>query len=126
MRRALPLLGFLPLLAVCSSSAPAPVRSDFVVAVGSESFVLRASDPETVRRGLGNMRGENRMFPIGPLRPGDGGFNAPWSWHFDPDRVRMTEIAIEVCDGRPSCVEEQLQDFLAGYCPWGARVVGVR
>lgn len=125
MRRALPLLGLLPLLAVCRSSAPTPVRSDFVVAVAAESFVLRASDPETVRRALGNMRGENHMFPIGPLRPGDGGFNAPWSWHFDPEAVRFTEVAIELCDGTPSYVEAHLQDF-GTYCPWSARVVALR
>ena len=66
------------------------------------------------------------MFPIGPLVPGNGGFNAPWSWHFDPERVRMAEIAIEVCDGQPSYVEENLADFVTAYCPWGARVVAIR
>jgi sterol desaturase/sphingolipid hydroxylase (fatty acid hydroxylase superfamily) len=100
--------------------------AEFLVAVDRETFVLRATDPETIRLATDNFRGRNATFPIGPLRAGAGGFNAPWSWHFDPDRVRMAEIAIEVCDGRPSYVEEQLQDFLAGYCPWGARVVGLR
>jgi sterol desaturase/sphingolipid hydroxylase (fatty acid hydroxylase superfamily) len=98
---------------------------EFLVAVDRETFVLRATDPETIRLATENFRGRNAMFPIGPLRRGDG-FNPPWSWHFDPDRVRLTEVAIEVCDGRPSYVEEHLEDFLAGYCPWGARVVGLR
>jgi hypothetical protein len=112
-------------LAACGSS-PTALRGDFLVAVGEETFVLRASDPETVRLLHDNFRGRNRMFPVGPLRPGDGGFNAPWSWHFDPERVRMAEVAIEVCDGRPSYVEAHLDDFLRGYCPWSARVVGLR
>jgi alkylglycerol monooxygenase len=100
--------------------------AEFLVAVDRETFVLRATDPETIRLATENFRGRNAMFPIGPLLPGPGGFNAPWSWHFDPDRVRMAEIAIEVCDGRPSYVEENLQDFLGTYCPWGARVVAIR
>jgi hypothetical protein len=65
------------------------------------------------------------MFPIGPLRAGDGGFNAPWSWHFDPDEVRFAEAAIELCDGTPSYVEEHLADY-PSYCPWAAQVVAVR
>jgi hypothetical protein len=114
------------LLAGCDSDRASRPYSEFLVAVDRETFVLRATDPETIRLATENFRGRNSMFPIGPLRPGDGGFNAPWSWHFDPERVRMTEIAIEVCDGRPSYVQEHLQDFQNGYCPWSARVVAVR
>ena len=108
----------------CTGSAGAP--SDFVVTVGSETFVLRVHDPETVRLALDNLNGRNHQFPIGPLRTGDGGFNAPWSWHIDPERVRFTEVAIEVCDGAPSYVETHVGAFAAiGYCPWSARVIGV-
>jgi hypothetical protein len=124
MTRTLALPGLL-LMAACSGSDPSPSVSEFLVTVGSESFVLRASDPETARRAMGNLRGENQMFPIGPLRPGDGGFNAPWSWHFDPEAVRFTELAIELCDGTPSYVEAHLADF-PSYCPWSARVAALR
>jgi alkylglycerol monooxygenase len=99
---------------------------EFLVAVGQETFVLRATDPETIHLATENFSGRNRQFPIGPLLTGDGGFNAPWSWHFDPDRARMTELAIEVCDGTPSYVDEHLADFVSGYCPWSARVVALR
>jgi sterol desaturase/sphingolipid hydroxylase (fatty acid hydroxylase superfamily) len=122
--RLLALGGFL--VAGCGSERDSRPDAEFLVAVDRETFVLRATDPETIRLATENFRGRNAMFPIGPLRRGDGGFNAPWSWHFDPDGVRMAEIAIEVCDGRPSYVEENLSDFLAGYCPWSARVVALR
>ena len=113
--------------ASCGTSEPSAPFVDFVVAVTDETFVLRASDPETIAAAYDNLRGGNGSFPIGPLRQGDGGFNAPWSWHIDPDEARLTEVAIEVCDGRPSYVEEHVEDFLAiGYCPWGGRIVGVR
>jgi hypothetical protein len=124
MRRAFLLLASL-LLGACEDDGPSPVGSEFVVAVGAESFVLRVLDAETVSQALGNLRGEDRMFPIGPLRPGDGGFNAPWSWHFDPAEVRFTEVAIELCDGTPSYVETHLADY-PSYCPWSARVLSVR
>ena len=60
-----------------------------------------------------------------PLRRGDGGFNAPWSWHLDPAETRFVEAAIEVCDGTPSYVEAHLAEFPT-YCPWGARIVRER
>jgi hypothetical protein len=49
------------------------------------------------------------------------------AWHMDPDEVRLTEIAIEACDGLPSFVEKNLDAFVrpeVGYCPWSARIVG--
>ena len=88
---------------------------------------MRANRPEVARLAHENFLGRNKHFPIGPLLAGDGGINAPWSWHLDPDRVDMTEAAIEVCDGSPSYVEGHRADFEAvGYCPWSGRVVAVR
>lgn len=118
--------GLVAVLAACGTpTSPEPLLADFVVDVSGERFVLRISDPDTIRAAADNLRGANRMFPIGPLRPGNGGFNAPWSWHFDPSAVRFAESAIELCDGRPSYVETHQSDY-ATYCPWGARVVGRR
>lgn len=112
-------------LVACPGTEPSPGSADFVVSVVGETFVMRALDPETIRLAQENLAGRNRLFPIGPLRAGNGGFNAPWSWHFDAAEVRMTEAAIEVCDGRPSYVEANLADYPT-YCPWGARIVGTR
>jgi len=111
----------------CGGSEPSGPFVDFVAAVEDETFVLRVADQATISAAYDNLRGGNSRFPIGPLRTGDGGFNAPWSWHLDPDEVRLAEVAIEVCDGRPSYVEEHVEDYVAvGYCPWGARIVGVK
>jgi hypothetical protein len=111
----------------CSASGPDAPGTDFVVAVEDETFVLRVEDPESVALGFAALRGEASVFPIGPLREGDGGFNSPWSWHVEPAGARFTEVAIEVCDGRPSYVEEHVAEFVPiGYCPWSGRVVGVR
>jgi hypothetical protein len=110
-----------------SPTAPQPPSgtSEFVIDVAGERFVLRLAHPETIQLAAENLQGRNSRFPLGPLRAGDGGFNQPWSWHLDPEETRFVEVAIEVCDGRPSYVEEHRGDFPT-YCPWGARVVSRR
>jgi hypothetical protein len=60
--------------------------------------------------------------PNGLIAEGDGGVNAPWSWHIDPASLEFAEVTIEVCDGLPSYVEDGslTSDY---FCPWSARVV---
>lgn len=56
---------------------------------------------------------------------GDGGFNAPWSWHLGPLSIEVPQVSIELCDGRPSMVQADLDywvDTVGMYCPWAARV----
>jgi hypothetical protein len=41
----------------------------------------------------------------------------------------MAEVAIEVCDGLPSYVEENVDEFVdrvGRYCPWAAQLVELR
>ena len=109
----------------CSSPTLPAGGAEFIVDVAGERFVLRLTDAETIRLAEGNRLGRNPRFPLGPLRAGNGGFNAPWTWHLDPSETRLVEQAIELCDGRPSYVEEHQSDYPT-YCPWGARVVGRR
>ena len=107
----------------CSSPAAPSNTAEFLIDVVGERFVLRTSHAQTIQLAEENLRGGNTMFPLGPLRTGDGGFNQPWTWHLDPAATRFVDVAIEVCDGRPSYVEAHQADY-ATYCPWGAKVVG--
>ena len=110
----------------CSSATePGQAAAEFVVEVVGERFTVRLTDPAAIRAAEDNRLGRTNQFPIGPLRAGDGGFNAPWTWHLDPAETRFVDAAIEVCDGRPSYVEQHQADF-PSYCPWGARVVARR
>lgn len=98
----------------------------FLVDVHGERFVIYVTDAETIRLALENMEGKNNMFPMGELARGDGGFNKPWSWHLKPETVRMVEVSIELCDGIPSSVENELEYWLEtvwSYCPWGGRII---
>lgn len=110
------------LAAACSGLTEPAATADFVVSVDGERFVLRLTDPATIQLAEDNRQGRNNKFPIGPLRQGNGGFNAPWTWHLDPAQTRLVDAAIEICDGRPSYVEGHQGDF-PSYCPWGARIV---
>ena len=100
----------------------------FVVEVAGERFNIRATDPETIRLLVENYEGKNSMHITGELARGDGGFNSPWPWHLEPDSVRMAEVSIELCDGRPSLIEEDLVywiDTVGSYCPWSSSIVEI-
>jgi hypothetical protein len=69
----------------------------------------------------------NRVGVIGAaLARGDGGFNAPYSWHMISSTVEFPDVMKEHCDGLPSYVEQHLDEWLAEhdrFCPWAARVI---
>lgn len=100
--------------------------------VQSDTFRVWTDRPETIRQLQALEAGESSAnIPNGRLRrgPGRGDHNAPWSWHLDPRAVQMAEVAIEVCDGRPSFVEAELDRWIEDvgrYCPWSAELVRLR
>ena len=66
--------------------------------------------------------GEQRII-LGDLAPGDGGFNAPWSWHMIPSTLDFADSTIEVCSGCASFIENDLDTWLNNvgtFCPWAA------
>ncbi len=98
----------------------------FVVDVVGERFSVRVTDAETTRLLVENYEHKNSMHITGKLARGDGGFNNPWPWHLEPDSVRMAEVSIELCDGRPSLIEEDLDywiETVGSYCPWSSSIV---
>jgi hypothetical protein len=100
----------------------------FTIDVVDQQFALRATDPETIQQLIDNYNGKNNFHVTGTVVKGDGGFNSPWSWHLDPSSLRMAEVSIELCDGTPSFVEENLDYWLETvhtYCPWSSKVVAI-
>lgn len=129
-------LALLALLAVVScdddpagpeTELPGGVLATFEVS--GETFRVWATSQEGVDQLLALETGESQAgIPNGPLVQGAGedDHNAPWSWHLDPQAVRMAEVTTEVCDGRPSMVEEDLEywlDTVGRFCPWNAELV---
>ncbi|MCS6895593.1 MAG: hypothetical protein NZZ60_05530 [Bacteroidia bacterium] len=112
--------------------SPAPLRYvDFEVEVNGECFILRLRDSARIAQARSIVgRSSPPFFPTGRLKRGSGTFNTcqgwHWNWHLHPDSVEFAEVAVEVCDGRPSDIENALSywiDTVGFYCPWGAWIV---
>lgn len=96
------------------------------VAPSGETFHVRITDPDVIEEAERLIESEEQRIISAPLRRGDGGFNEPWSWHLDPDSVEFADLTIELCDGCPHMIEEDL-DYWIGtvgrYCPWSTELV---
>ncbi|MHC4954749.1 MAG: BP74-related protein [Planctomycetota bacterium] len=90
-----------------------------------EAFRVWITNPATIDDLFEIQAGVNpNRFPAGKFLAGAGldGHNAPWSWHLDNEDIAMVEVAMELCDGRPSFVEQDVASYIAigRYCPWSA------
>jgi hypothetical protein len=99
--------------------------------VHGEVFRVWVTNPQTIDQLFALQQGSTAAIPIGRVLrgPGRAAHNAPWGWHFDPDRFGLADFTIELCDARPSYVEENLKYFVktvGSYCPWGAVLVDLR
>lgn len=115
------------LAAGCGEDATGPQDGAlFKVEVSGEHFVVHVRGETQIQALQGRMASGARGVINGQILAGDGGFNAPWGWHMDPETVHVPDASIELCDGRPSMVEEDLSYWLGTvkqFCPWGAKVV---
>jgi hypothetical protein len=113
-------------LAACSTGNFGLALVTFETPDGSR-FVVQVDDPATVDRLRNALALDGRAgIPNGRLEPGDGGFNSGHEWHMV--EVELVDIAIEVCDGTASMVDDDLDYWLntvGRYCPWDARVVAI-
>lgn len=118
-------------MAACSEGSTAPQQNPaFTIQVAgdgfSEEFVVEVATQSQVDELEARLDSGAEGVIIGDLLTGSGDFNAPWSWHMDPATVHAADASIEVCDGRPSMVEDDLDYWIGtvgNYCPWGAKVV---
>ena len=129
------LLGFAALVVGCDSGITDPEQDleGGVLAtfrVSGEDFRVWVTNETTIQQILALSDGQSAAnIPNGKLieGAGPGGYNQPWTWHLDPEDIEMAESTIELCDGRPSLVDELLEEYLTGgrFCPWGAELIGV-
>jgi len=130
------LLGMTILLA-CRDSASDPALPGTVVLFtfgsASPADTLRVEIRDAATRGTVQAVLESRSaahIPIGPILRG-AGTDPRYPFHFDPDSVRMTEVAAEVCDALPMRTPAQVDSFIGGstgnpsarsatWCPWAA------
>lgn len=121
-------LAALLLVGGCGAEAPivAPAWPTFVVSVVGEEFRVRVASDAMATTLRAHMASGREGVLYGALRAGNGGFNTSHAWHLDPGTIATPDLAIEVCDGRPSDIDGDLSYWMTrvkAYCPWGARVV---
>jgi len=112
-------------IATCQDAAGPEAEAVFEVKVVDETFRIGVNDPVQIDSFAARLASGAEGNLNGVLKPGNGGVNTPWSWHLDPETVQVADLTMEVCDGRPSMVEDDLDYWLESverYCPWGARV----
>lgn len=97
----------------------------------SDEFVIMLTDEAKIAEARAIVDGTEtvRVHVHGIILPVAEKYNAPWSFHLDPDTIQFFEMAAEVCDAKTSYVQDHLSDvggaFLPGghWCPWASRVI---
>lgn len=113
------------LLAIACGSSPSTPSPSAVamLSVGNETFRVALTTTDQVAAARAAQSGGRARIPNGRVVAGTQ-VNAGWSWHLED--VTFAEVAIELCDGRPSDVERAGIQFGGGrFCPWSATVVRV-
>jgi hypothetical protein len=117
----------LGLLAACQDSTTEPEETAlFTVEVSGEQFRVKAEGEAAIAAMQSRLSSGTTGVISGTLVRGNGGFNGSWSWHLEPTTVTAPDLAIELCDGRPSFVEDDIDYWMNSvkqYCPWGAKVI---
>ena len=112
---------------------PSPLEGGILAtfSVTGQQYKIWVTNEDTIDAILALDAGEAiGNIPNGSIHhgPGEDNHNAPWSWHIDPEDIVMAEVTIELCDGTPQFVEDNVDyfvDSVGGYCPWSAELVDV-
>lgn len=130
-------LASLALALACSDSGP---DQGAIITFGfegrAETIRVHVTNPVTIGQAeqwLATQTGPK--FPIGTIVRG-AGVDSRYPFHYVPESVTLTELAIELCDGAPMTTPEAVDDFIEGstghrnapsatWCPWNAFPLGV-
>ena len=105
-----------------NSTAPSE-RALVTFQAGGEQFRIQLTGKDQVEAARRAQQGGAARIPSGRIILG-ASENAGWSWHLED--VAFVEVAIELCDGRPSDVERGGAQFGGGrFCPWSASIVSI-
>jgi hypothetical protein len=111
--------------AACGGTSPtAPSESALVTfQVAGEQFRVQLDSEDQVDAARRAQQGGAARIPSGRIVMGTSE-NTSWSWHLED--LTFVEVAIELCDGRPSDVERGGTEFGGGrFCPWNASIVSI-
>lgn len=95
-----------------------------------ERYSIFITNPDTIEQVYAVQRGEsNANIPIGRVIRGAVSYNEPWSWHIDSEEISMAEMTIELSDGLPSYLEDDLDywaDTVKYFSPWSAELIEIK
>jgi hypothetical protein len=126
------LFAILFLLSACSTPEAPELKGGVLATfdVGSERYSIFITNQQTIEQVYALSRGQSQAaIPSGRVLTGQVSYNKPWHWHIDSQDIAMAEATIELCDGSPSMVEQNI-DYWVGtvgrFCPWSARLVSLK
>ena len=94
-----------------------------------ETYKVFITNKETISEVFAVKNGtSSATIPSGRIIDEPIDYNQPWTWHIDSEDIHMAEITIELCDGRPSMVEENLDYWVNSvqrFCPWHAEIIKI-
>jgi hypothetical protein len=94
----------------------------------NDEFFAVTSDKEVIkliRKQLSLPIKDRNMMINGAIARGNGG-NKNWSWHFVPNKWNLAEVSMELCDGTPEQVENNILEWVENkkrFCPWHSYVL---
>lgn len=104
---------------------------EFLHTTTGDTFLAWTSDANTIQQVEAqlalpqNQRGQHINGVILKL-PENCDINQKWNWYFEPTSWTLSDLSIELCDGNPQYVEENLGEYVDNvgrYCPWGSIVL---
>lgn len=93
-----------------------------------EPLALWITDDEFIDEAIDNAGEGQVRVPVFDQVVAGTDCDPQWSWHVQPDQAGWADATIELCDGCPSYLEENLDDWIdqvGNYCPWSAEVESV-
>lgn len=121
MRRSILFAAILACVSCNDSTGPGGARFVFRDPLTQDVVRLEITSAEGLAQAADLLRSGEGRWALGTPKRGDGGFNAPWTWHIDPASVTFAEVTIEACQTAISAIDDDLDYWIdfGQVCIWG-------
>jgi hypothetical protein len=97
-------------------------------AVGDESLRVWSTNDAFIDAAIANMASDTRQNAVFGTILAGADCEPEHAWHLDPEDMSFADFSVEVCDGRPSDLDNDLaywMDTVMQYCPWGPMITAI-
>jgi hypothetical protein len=97
--------------------------------MGQQDFLASTRDPAVIRQARSQLQlaeGLRTRHVNGRIVFATNGGNLGWGWRFASGEWSLADVSVEVCDGRPEDIEQDMNYWLntvGRFCPWGSYVM---